>query len=531
MHGETTSVLVVGGSSVGLTAALLLARQGIRTTVIERRDGVSIHPRALGLGLRAAEVLQAAGLTEQLAAVQRPTGAAIGRIDVQRVVGTDFASGANRRSPLSMGEQTAFDTFTPATTGSLSQDRLDLVLLTAAVAEGVTVRFNAELEGLDQDARGVRATVRTSDGPRLIEADYLVAADGANSAARDLAGIPRSGAGKLAAGYVINTLFDADLSELIPANAFGMCGIRNDDVGGILIPIDYPHRWAFHIMNAGIETVDDYPAERCATLVRAAIGVPDLPVEILSTLPWRSSRWLADRYREGRVFLVGDAAHVMPPTGGFGLNTGIPDADNLAWKLALVGRGVAGESLLDTYEAERRVLAEFTQDQVLLRAQHMEIHWDGTKAAERAAVGIAEFPVAQLGFPQVSSAVVDPPCTGLVDGVDPLLNLDGAPGTRVPHVWLEIDGRRVSTVELAGPEFVLFGGPSWRLAAEKVAENLDLGLRSYVQTPAFVAAAGIGDSGAMLVRPDGVVAWRCAGAAADPANVIEKVIDQVCGRS
>jgi 2-polyprenyl-6-methoxyphenol hydroxylase-like FAD-dependent oxidoreductase len=508
VRNETTSVLVVGGSSVGLTAALQLARQGVHTTVVERRDGVSIHPRALGLGLRATEVLQAAGLTEQLRAVQKPDTVAIGRIDVERVVGTDFASSEGRRSPLTVSERAAFREFSPASTGNLSQDRLDPILLAAAEKYGATIHFGTELTSLDQDDHGVRATVGTGDQTRLIEADYLVAADGANSRVRAMVGIPFSGPGKLAEGYFVNTLFQADLSDLIPPAAFGMCGIQNDEVGGILIAVTYPDRWLFHIMD---QKSDDYLAQ-----VRAAIGVPDLDVQILSTLPWRSTLALADRYREGRVFLVGDAAHVMPPTGGFGLNTGIPDADNLAWKLALAGRGYV--RLLDSYEAERRPQAQYVQQQVMLRAQHMHLHWDATKHAERAALGIAEFTVAQLGYPQVSDVIVDPPRTDVVDRADPVANLDGAPGTRVPHRWLDIDGQRVSTVELAGPEFVLYADKAWTAEAHKVAETLDVGLRTYP------------GEGAMLVRPDGIVAWRTKEPTADPAQAFEAALSTAIGR-
>ncbi|WP_163506202.1 FAD-dependent monooxygenase [Fodinicola acaciae] len=491
-----TSVLVVGGSSVGLATALFLARQGVRTTLVERRSGVSIHPRALGLGLRAVEVLEDAGLTAALAKVQRPTGGATGRIDVERIVGADFSTVA-RRTPLTMTTDD-FAAVTPATMGQVSQDRLDSVLLPAAREAGVTVRFDADVTSLEQDPDGVRVTLQDGE---VIEAAYVVGCDGANSRVRELAGITRSGPGKLADGYVINTLFEADLSKWIPPMAFGMCGIHNEQVGGILISIDYPKRWLFHIMNSGIESMDDYPPERCAELIRAAIGAPELPVDVLSALPWRSSLWLADRFRAGRVFLAGDAAHVHPPTGGFGLNTGIPDGHNLAWKLALALQGVAGDALLDTYETERRSLARSSQEQVMLRARNMDVHWDGTKSAERAALGIAEFPVAQLAYPQISPAIVDPPRTDLADRADVAANLDGSPGTRVPHVWLDLDGERVSTVNLAGPEFALLtdGGhwPVW---------DLPLPLRTYDVSASRVP--GMSAGGAMLVRPDGIVAWR-----------------------
>ena len=388
--------------------------------------------------------------------------------------------------------------FTPATTGKLSQDRLDSVLLPAVEAAGVTIRFGAEVTGLEQDADGVR--VRLLDGESSRRRTWSAATAPTAAYANWPDHPDRAGQARPWVRHQHAVRGRPQRSG--PPVAFGMCGIRNDDVGGILISIHYPKRWLFHIMNSGIESMDDYPPERCAALVRAAIGVPDLPVDILSALPWRSSLWLADHFRSGRVFLAGDAAHVHPPTGGFGLNTGIPDGHNLAWKLALVLRGVAGDALLDTYETERRSLsAEFSQAQVMLRAKNMDAHWDGAKSAERAALGIAEFPVAQLGFPQISTAIVDPPRTDLVDRADVLANLDGAPGTRVPHVWLDIDGERVSTVDLAGPEFALLtDGGGWQVW------DLPVPLRTYDVSGQHLP--GLPAGGAMLVRPDGVVAWR-----------------------
>jgi len=524
-----------------LATAVFLAQHGVRTTVVERRAGTSIHPRALHLGLRAAEVLQGAGLTEHLLAVQRDVDIASGRIDVERIDGTDFRA-ITRRIPQPSAGAESFSVYTPARTGNISQDRLDTVLLSAARARGVIVSFGTELESIEQDGDGVRATVRDQGGghPRTIAADYLIGADGANSRVRDLVGISRSGPGELGTEYSINTLFKADLSELIPAGAFGMCAIRNDDVVGLLASIDYPDRWSLHIMGSTIEGPQAYPKARCAELIRAAVGVPDLDIEVLSTLPWRSTMLLADRYRSGRVFLVGDAAHVMPPTGGLGLNIGIPDGHNLAWKVALVLGGVAGDALLDSYETERRSLAVFTQRQVQLRTQNTDAHWDATRLTERAALGIAELSVVELGYPQLSDAIVDPPRSELADLADIAANLDGAAGTRVPHAWVRLAGERMSTVDLAGPEFILIGGPGaarWQTLARVIAKKLSIPLKAYrigdelVDVDSvFCAATGLDPEGAVLVRPDGVVAWRARSAVTDPSRVLENAASRAIGK-
>ena len=238
---------------------------------------------------------------------------------------------------------------------------------------------------------------------------------------------------------------------------------------GLLMAIDSRERWVLHVPldpDAG-ESVEDFTPERCRDLVaRAALGVPELPVEILSVLPWRVAARLADRFREGRIFLAGDAAHVMPPLGGFGMNTGIADAHNLAWKLARTLRGQAGPALLDSYDAERRPVARFTMDQALLRLERPELHWDPSRTAEREERGIASDVVVHLGYRYGSTA---PPSL-----FDLERDLDGAPGSRVPHAWLEREGRRVSTLDLAGPGFALLAGPKggdWCEAATAVAER------------------------------------------------------------
>jgi hypothetical protein len=279
---------------------------------------------------------------------------------------------------------------------------------------------------------------------------------------RKLLGIPITGAGELG-GHMINVLFQADLAEVVGDRPFAMCTIRNPRSSGILIPVDNANRWIFHIPYSAADgaTAADYPHDRCKTLVQAAIGKSEVDVTVLSVLPWQSTAHTATRFRQGNVFLAGDAAHLVPPTGGFGLNTGLADAHNLAWKLAAVHHGQAGAALLDTYEAERRPAALATMDQAVLRGQHRELHWDlsPARAADRAAVGMAGIFVTALGYHYDSTAVVhprtQPPSTEHVHQ-----NLDGAPGTRVPHTWLRRGGLAVSTVDLATGTFTLLAGPA-----------------------------------------------------------------------
>jgi putative polyketide hydroxylase len=516
-------VLIAGGGTVGLSAALFLAAQGVPALVVERRAGISIHPRALGIGIRTIEIFRSLGLEDAVCAVGRRLTFGQGRISARTLASADWSSlyklpaadHGSIPSPISGGS-------------ACSQDLLDEIVLGAARERGAEVRFGVEVVAVEQDAAGVTATVVEREGGaasrRTIRADYLIVADGAGGGLREALGVPVSGPGVLGPP-IVNILFRADLREILQGHEMTLGILQNEELRpGLLMAIDGRDRWVLHVPldpDAG-ESVEDFTPERCRDLVaRAALGVPELPVEILSVLPWRVAARLAERFREGRIFLAGDAAHVMPPMGGFGMNTGIADAHNLAWKLARTLRGQAGPALLDSYDAERRPVAGFTMDQALRRLERPELHWDPSRTAEREERGIAADAVVHLGYRYGSPA---PPAL-----FDLERDLDGAPGSRVPHAWLELEGRRVSTLDLAG--FALLAGPKggdWCDAAAAVAERLEMDLPAFrVPDEAWSRVAGVGERGALLVRPDGFVAWRAEGAEGEAASVLEGVLREV----
>ncbi|HEY0512521.1 MAG TPA: FAD-dependent monooxygenase, partial [Thermoanaerobaculia bacterium] len=513
--------------------ALFLAHHGVPALAVERRAGLSIHPRALGIGVRTVEILRQIGLEDPVRAAGGRLAGGSGRISVRTLAGADWTSLAQGGS----GWTDPNAALSPVEGGRCSQDLLDEILLAAARERGAEIRFGAEVVTVEQDAMGVTATLAERDGgrrstarERTVRADYLVVADGAGGSLREALGVPASGPGPLGPP-IVNILFRADLRELTQGHEFFLCILENDEIhSGLLLSIDGRDRWVLHVPydpERG-ETAEDFTPERCRALVtRSAIGA-DLPVEILSVLPWRVAARVADRFCEGRVFLAGDAAHVVPPTGGFGLNTGIADAHDLAWKLAMALRGEAGPSLLDSYDAERRPVARTAMEQALLRLERPDLHWDPSRTAERERLGIANDLVVHLGYRYDSSAVV---------GAEPMpslyeldRDLDGTPGSRVPHSWLDQDGRRVSTLDLAGSGFALLAGPEardWCAAAAR------LDVRAFRIAPdgdavdpegGWCRAAGVGDHGALLVRPDGFVAWRARERAADAGEVLERVL-------
>ncbi len=356
-----TPVLIAGGGPAGLAAALLLARHGVPPLLVERHAGTSIHPRARGLNVRTMEILRTVGLEGDV----RDAGAALATSRYMLFVDT-LAGEEIRRVPdadlLPVGE--ALARVTPCDWGRCAQDELEPVLATAARAHGADLRFGTDLVSFSQDADGVSATLadRATGAHRAVRAQYLVAADGAHSLVRESLGVPMAGLGPVSRGqlgHFVNVYFRANLSDLVRGREFILCFVERPGAESLLLAVNNADRWLFNVEydpDRG-ETPDAFTPARCVALIKAAIGLPDLDVEILSVLPWEGAALIADRFQAGRAFLVGDAAHVMPPAGGFGLNTGVQDAHNLAWKLALVLKGTADPALLDTYEAERRPVA------------------------------------------------------------------------------------------------------------------------------------------------------------------------------
>jgi putative polyketide hydroxylase len=533
MREAWAPVLIAGGGTVGLSMALFLAHHGVRPLVVESQGGPSIHPRATGVGQRTVEFFHEVGIADAVnaAAIDMSTGG-LGKISVETLATADLPAMARGMPSRSQQVGMPFDRISPcALRGTCPQDRLDAVLLPAARARGATVRYSTRLVSFDQDDGGVTAHIEGPGGPSVVRADYLVAADGVRSGVRSSLGIGTSGPGELG-DPLINILFEADLREYTKGHSFVACDITNPDSPGMLVTVDGKSRWIFHVEYTG----GDFTPERCATLIRAAIGVPDLDVRVLSTQPWRVRALLADRFQDGRVFLAGDAAHAVPPLGAFGMNTGIADAHNLAWKLAMVLNDQAGEALLESYEAERRPVAELTVEQAMLRLADPRLHWDRSpaQAAARAEAGVVNAPIVHLGYRYDSPAVIDPE-PELPSHEDVELVLDGSPGSRLPHAWIEHNGERQSTLDLIQSRFtVLTVCETWIEAAHTVSSRAGLDLPAHKvidHEGRWPDVVGIGENGALLVRPDGFVAWRAPKLTENPAADLAAAVLGILARS
>jgi putative polyketide hydroxylase len=385
-------------------------------------------------------------------------------------------------------------------------------------------RFHTEVLEVDQDDAGVSLLIRdrTTGREERIAAHHLIAADGANGKLRAKLGIARQGPGVLQ--HWMSLIFDTDLPDTLEGRRFTSCFIG--DLNGTFTPRQNG-RWLLALqysLERG-ETPEDFDAARCRELVVKGAGRSDIKAELVDARPWQVAAFIADRFRQGRSFLIGDAAHLMPPTGGFGGNTGIHDAHNLAWKLAMVVKGEAKPALLDSYDAERRPIAQATLAQALARLQS----WfkdDGKRLPPPVAI-VPDYDVV-LGQNYRSGAVIanEPESSAFVRHQE----LSGEPRTRMPHMMIEHAGKLLSTHDLLGSRFLLLTADStWAQAANGLSSALAchrFGPGGDLVDPKglWPARFGIHGDGAVLVRPDGFIAWRSAEGLRNPGQVLAGVL-------
>ncbi|MFC4909345.1 aklavinone 12-hydroxylase RdmE [Actinomadura gamaensis] len=532
---DRVSVLVVGAGLAGLAGAAFLAGRGVDVLLVERRSGTSPFPRAVGQNQRTMELLGFAGIAEDVPALAPGQGGGF-RV---RVAGS--LPGPTFHEEVTDADTSDVGVLSPAAPGTAGQDVLEPILRRHAETLGAELLFDTELVSFEQDEHGVTAQVRGRDGrTHRVRADYLVAADGHRSGVRDALGVERHGPGGL--GHNVSIIFDADLGALSSPDRPTLHVIHGEQVKGVFITID--HAAGRHLLSVAYEpstgqSPADFTTERCAELIRLVTEMPELRPEIQAVQPWEMAGAVADRFRVGRVLLAGDAAKVTPPSGGFGGNTAVGDAYDLAWKLAAVLDGTAGPALLDTYDAERRPIAERVVAEAL---RLVAARTPGADAPEPGAEQVSDQQRAAeltLGFRYCSSSVLtddDPADTGTEDPYRP----SGRPGFRAPHVWLHRDGEKLSSVDLFGRGFVLLAGPDggrWRSAADEIAARLGLILHGHqigadLADPddAFLSRYGIGPAGASLIRPDGVVAWRATDMPDDPARTLHAVLTAILAR-
>lgn len=579
MIKKRVQVGVAGAGPVGLAMASLLRKRGIDVAVFERRAGLHKQPQAHVINTRTMEVFREIGVDRRVAAAA-PSMARMRFITwSESLAGCEFG----RLSLLGKDPSQALSrlAFSPVTFVNLAQNKLEPILHSRAVELGADVHFGHTVTDVRSYGDMATMLVRPGEGePIEVEADFVVACDGAGSTLRSDAGIIMEGPSSLQ--KFITVYFEANLDRVLGGRPGPVHWLVGSDVRGVLISFDAAKVWALMVPYDEPDRPEDYTMEVATKLVRKAIGTDSISFEITSIGNWNMSAQVADRYRAGRLFLAGDAAHRFPPSGGLGLNTGVQDAHNLAWKLASVLSGKAGPALLETYEEERRNIAlvnceqsvtnsmkislvdqtlgvsSFTpvrpQDALRDECQLLELGLEGdTDVARERRLAVQT--AIDMQLEHFDSFGLD---LGVTYGVGALC-CDGSapvrstvqdyfpntrPGARLPHVWLLADGRRKSNFDFIDPlGFTLFicgDGATWKRAAKDAAEHFGVSIRLVtigegcdLEDPEghWFGLADPGVYRAVLVRPDGHVGARLPCIGTDEFEDLTTALASILGLS
>lgn len=577
-----TDVLVIGSGPAGSGAALSLATLGVDHMVITKYRWTANTPRSHITNQRTVEIFRDLGIEDDVLAQGTEHDRMGETVFCTSLAGDEI--GRVRTWETAPERASDYIAASPSPNCDIPQTLLEPILVGHAASRGSRIRFDTEYVGLEQDADGVTVTVRdrTTGHEYTIRAKYVLGADGGRSQVAEDVGLPFEGEMDLAGS--MNIVFHADLSHYVEHRPSVLYWILQpgSDVGGIGMGVVRMVRpwnewlviWGYDISQPPPEVTD----AEAIKIVHELVGDDTIPVTIRSTSLWGNNKRYATRYRAGRVFCLGDACHRHPPSNGLGSNTSIQDAYNLAWKLAYVLRGTAGEGLLDSFDAERAPIGK----QIVLRAnksieefgpifdalgllgesdpevmtRHIAARADNTpEAAEqraklRKALELKNYEFnahgVELNHRYASNAVVPDGTPEPEFTRDPELHYHPTtwPGARLPHVWLGgAGGRRVSTHDLAGKgRFALLtgiSGSAWADAAVEVAEKLGVELVPYVIGPGrehidlyddWARAREVGEDGCVLVRPDTHVAWRSHGLADDPTSELTRVLTEVLSR-
>ena len=554
MHMKTDfPVLIVGGSLVGLSTAMFLALHGIPTLSIEKHPGTAIHPRAGYFQLRTLEILRQAGIEQEVVTTAHakydPNG---GMNAVETLAGREIT---NYIPDINLG----IHDLTPVRRLFMPQQDLEPILKRKAEALGAKFLYAHEVISFMQQGNKVLLQARdvVSGEEKHFAGSYLVACDGSRSPVREALGIPMHGHADMS--HSITIYFRADCSKALRGRNLGVIYVNNEKLrgffrleksglGGFLViftagDINDPH---------ARRVAEIITAEKAVQMVRDAVGDDSLEVKVEDIHKWKANFLAAERFQQGRIFIAGDAAHLTAPTGGFGGNTGVQDAHNLAWKLAAVLRGEAGEKLLESYNDERQPAGAQMYEQGYQRYVTRADPDLGMKGVKK------QIPDTHVEFNRYRSTAVVFEKGYADDGkpdIDPRKSC-ALPGTRAPHVQVWRSGKLFSTIDLYVECFVLITaheGGAWQHVAQQVAESLGIRIDFHLVAapggqgelvdiaihrerisspfyPSFPEAYGIAASGAVLVRPDGYVGWRENAYQSGSSQALTEALKQILAR-
>jgi 2-polyprenyl-6-methoxyphenol hydroxylase-like FAD-dependent oxidoreductase len=505
---------------------LLLGRFGIPALIVERNSTTTDHPKARGCFARTMEIFRVWGVDLAIRGRGLPDGAD------HWAIGHTPADLRATRPEIDPGQ-------TPVWKSIVAQDAVEEELLKAVRGyAGTELSFDTECTEFEQDGDGVTArnVHRPSGVETEIRCQYLIACDGAGSRMRKIAGVAMTGIPAI--GYMANDYLRVDLSDFPVARAAAAMLLAPLDAGDswlTLLNTDGRNRWlVFRKIGTAKDERPRVPTDdEVIADAKRRLGV-DRKVEVINRSSWCSAREVAERYRAGRVFLAGDSAHRFLPTGGQGMNTGIADAHNLAWKLAFALTGAMDPSVLDTYDIERRPVGNNTADFQVRTGKRLSAvqeridladddsfeFWTHELEKHVKSVGLTLgqwYPEGTLLADETTPPNFDPERYAPVD----------RPGHRFPHIWID-QAKTESTIDWFDRTFVLVTGPmadEWRTAGALLATEMAAPLTiKTLDAPDRERGIMIGRHGAVLVRPDGYVAWRCAWRPADASAELRAVL-------
>ncbi len=582
MFDIETDVLIIGSGPAGGASAALLSSYGIPNIMIEKYGWLANTPRAHITNQRTMEVLRELGIEEEAKEKSVPQELMGNNVFCTSLAGEEIGrllTWGNHPS-----RKADYDLASPCRICDIPQTLLEPIVVGKAMETGTVTRFKTEYVSHMQDADGVVATVRdrVADQTYRIRAKYMIGADGARSIITEQLGLPMEG--EMGLEGSMNIEFTADLSKYVAHRPSVLYWIfqPGSNIGGIgagVIRMVRP--WNKWLSIYGYDVKDGPPnlsSQEAADIVRGLIGDQDIDVTVTKLSYWTVNNMVASSYSKGRVFCMGDAVHRHPPTNGLGSNTSIQDAYNLCWKLKLVLEDKADESLLNTYNEERQPVGR----QIVTRAnksiqdyapifetlgllqsgspddikRRMDARKEPTVEADARRKALNKYfrqksyefncHGVEMGQRYASRAIVS-------DGTpEPEYTRDRElyyhattwPGARIPHVWLDVDQEKVSTLDLVGRgRFVLLTGVSgagWVEATARAGAVTEVDIRAYQVGPGcevndtfgdWAMQSEVSDSGCVLVRPDGHVGWRAQSLSAEPTVDLTRVMQTILGRS
>lgn len=470
-------VLIIGGGPVGMTCALLLEKYGLKSLVIERTDALPQTPRAHVIRKRSMDIFDKIGVADAIYdAVPGPE--------------TRFITWVAQLAGKEVGRIDMAKNGIPGGWANLPQNLLCPILLQqTAHSELADIATETECLQVTTAPNGVTATLQSAGESKTISARWLIAADGAGSRTRDTLGIKMIGPGNLAQFYMVH--IRADLTDWVKDRPGPLFWILNPEAPGTLIVHELEKSHVFMVPFRGEELGE----EQLLQHIGRGLG-GDIPIEILNAGRWTATSQIAEHYRQGRAFLAGDAAHRFPPSGGLGLNTGILDVHNLAWKLALADKGLAGDTLLDSYEMECRSVAQTNAD--------ASLHNMMTLAEVHKAIG----PFDTLKDLESRLDNLSPPerenLQQAIDNQTSHFTSDGIyPGTWTGEPHRDLD----APANYGSFKLLMKAPPIWAGPVAALEKKYRIRIEIYPFIQANGARGFLKDKEAVLLRPDDQVAW------------------------